>query len=102
MRDVLVPEIILDQPGICASVGERITARVSQHMGIKINISYLELAGFRHSESMAKHQQQQAIVTLPVAGKSLFAAGIEKLLDFIWSQVFSGSFSSGMVHTRFV
>ena len=57
----------------------------------KINISYLELAGFRHSESMAKHQQQQAIVTLPVAGKSLFAAGIQKLLDFIWSQVFLGT-----------
>src|SRR5271166_473958 len=65
----------------------------------KINISYLELAGFRHPQAMAKHQQQQAIVTLPVAGKSFFAAGIQKLLDLIGSQVFSGPFSSGMVHT---
>jgi hypothetical protein len=68
----------------------------------QIDVSYLEPAGFRHSETMAKHQEQQAIVTLPVAGKSLFAAGIQKLLDFIWCQVFSGPFSAGMVHTRFV
>jgi hypothetical protein len=68
----------------------------------KINISYLELAGFRRSETMAKHQEQQAIVTLPVAGRSFFAAGIQKLLDFIWSQVFSGPFSSRVIHTRFV
>jgi len=33
---------------------------------LKINISYFELAGFRHSETMAKHQEQQGIVTLPV------------------------------------
>ena len=59
----------------------------------KINVSYLELARFRHSETMAKHQQQQAIVTLAVPGKSVSAAGIQKLLDFIWSQVFPGPFS---------
>ena len=69
---------------------------------LKINVSHLELAGFRHPQAMAKHQEQQAIVTLPVAGKSLFATGIQKLLDLIWSQVFPGPFSSGMVHTRFV
>jgi hypothetical protein len=51
----------------------------------QIDVSYLELAGFRHSETMAKHQEQQAIVTLPVTGKSLFAAGIQKLLDLIGS-----------------
>ena len=48
----------------------------------EINVSYLQLAGFRHPQAMAKHREQQAIVTLPVAGKSLFAAGIQKLLDF--------------------
>ena len=68
----------------------------------EVNVTYLELAGFRRPEPMAKHEQQKAIVTLPVAGKSFFAARIQKLLDFVWSQVFSGSFSSGMVHARFV
>jgi hypothetical protein len=34
MRDVLVPEIILYQPGICAPVSERISSSVPQHMGM--------------------------------------------------------------------
>jgi len=38
MRDVLVPEIILDQPGVCAPVSERISAGVPQHMGVNSQV----------------------------------------------------------------
>jgi hypothetical protein len=38
MRDVLVPEVILDQPGVCTPVSERISAGVPQHMGVDLQL----------------------------------------------------------------
>ena len=38
MGDVLVPEVILDQPGVCAPVSERISAGVPQHMGVDLQL----------------------------------------------------------------
>ena len=38
VRDVLVPEIVLDQSGVCALVSERISASVPKHVRVDFQI----------------------------------------------------------------
>jgi hypothetical protein len=38
MRDVFVPEVILDQPGVCAPVSEGIAASVPKHVRVDFQL----------------------------------------------------------------
>ena len=66
-----------------------------QDLGFEIDIGDLQAADFRNPKSVAKHQEQEAIVSHRIPGKLRLLNSGQELRDFLGRQVFAGSFVAG-------